>query len=305
MRQDYDEFDGASSPRSKAAWIVMGLAAISFAALGIYAINGSGSEDAGEDIITLDAVDSAYKTTPENEGGMEFPHQDKTIYDALDGNTQRAQVERLYPEPETPIIPEVDAEDVVPESAITKENGAAESYVANAPKEEAPEPSKPRTSAIEKAQQQAKALADEAVKNAAIPKPTPEVKPAPIVSEKPAPVVSKKPESTPAPTPAPVEKPAPKPEAKPVKQAPVLAGKFAVQLGAYKSQPEAEGQWQKIYTKHMSALSGTREKIIRADLAGGTYYRLRAVGFASAESAKAACGKLSAAGQACFFAGQQ
>ena len=78
---------------------------------------------------------------------------------------------------------------------------------------------------------------------------------------------------------------------------------YKVQLGAFKSEAEAAAQWKKIASKNGDVLHGA-PVIVKADLPNGTFYRLRASGFASADAAKAACAKLASRSQACFPAGK-
>jgi len=297
MRDDYDDYDtGNNYGRSSAvSWLVMGAAALGFLGLGWYAFSSSESGGSDDEIVTLDAYEDPYKHAPEDKGGMEFPHQDKTIYDALDGNTRGGDAEALFPEPEEPVIPEI-PEEKVTEPAAPEAGDGAESYVAEPPVNEA-----------------AEKVADAAP--AAAPKVEEVPTPAPVVAEKkpePAPmpvVVEKKPEPKPAPVvvekkpePAPVVK-APTPPAAPAKPV-ATGGSYAVQLGAFKSDAEAKTQWSKIVAKHGSILGGTKSVVVKADLPNGTFYRLRAVGFASEAAAKSACASLAKAGQGCFFAGK-
>lgn len=300
MRQDYDDYDTGNGygRSSTVSWLVMGAAALGFLGLGWYAFSSSGSGDDASEVVTLDAYEDPYKQEPTEKGGMEFPHQDKTIYDALDGNTRDEGAEKLFPEPEEPVIPEVEETAKAAEDATTQE-GDAESYVAQVP-------------ATEKAEKVADAKEDAAKKvEAAAEKPAPvnaEKAPEPIKVEVPKPIVAPTPKpveaapviKTPTPPKAPVQQVAPKPAA----QAPATGGSYAVQLGAFKSDAEAKQQWSKISAKHGSILGGTKSVVVRADLPNGTFYRLRAVGFASEAAAKSACASLSGAGQGCFFAGK-
>ena len=74
-----------------------------------------------------------------------------------------------------------------------------------------------------------------------------------------------------------------------------------VQLGAFRSQAEAEEQWTRIYRSHMDKLDGLMHRIVRADLgAKGIYYRLRVGGIASKSSADELCATLTKRGQGCF-----
>ncbi len=291
MRQDYDDYDTGNGygRTSTVSWLVMGAAALGFLGLGWYAFSSSGSGDDASEVVTLDAYEDPYKQEPTEKGGMEFPHQDKTIYDALDGNTRDETAEKLFPEPEEPVIPEMAETDKAVEEAITQE-GNAQSIVAETP-------------VVEKAEKAAEAK-EEAAKKA---EHVAAVKiPEPVKAEKaPEPVKVEAPKPAPKPAPAPVVKTPAVPKA-PVKAAAPVAtgGSYAVQLGAFKSDAEARQQWGKISGKHGSILSGTKSVVVKADLPNGTFYRLRAVGFASEAAAKSACVSLSKAGQGCFFAGK-
>ena len=61
---------------------------------------------------------------------------------------------------------------------------------------------------------------------------------------------------------------------------PAPAGAFVLQIGAYKSQAEAENAWKPYKAKHAALLSGYSDTIQQADLGEkGTWYRLRIGGF--------------------------
>lgn len=102
----------------------------------------------------------------------------------------------------------------------------------------------------------------------------------------------------PAPLVKPVVKPAPS-AAAPV--APASTGGYVLQIGAYKSQAEADAAWRSFQSKHAATLSGYAQSVKQVDLGGkGTWYRLRVGSFASKDAAAALCGKLTAEGGACF-----
>lgn len=110
---------------------------------------------------------------------------------------------------------------------------------------------------------------------------------------------------------------APKPEPKPaitttpanaVKPAPVaaagdaLSGTHLVQVGAFRSQGEADGQWTKMQGKLGGFLDGKAKDVEVADLgAKGVYYRLRVGPFASADDAKTYCAGLKERGTDCLI----
>lgn len=98
----------------------------------------------------------------------------------------------------------------------------------------------------------------------------------------------------------PVEEAAP--AAKPVATAkPSSKGAYVVQLFALKDEAAAKASWAQLTKKHGSVLAGHALDIEKADLgAKGTWYRVRAAGFATKAAANSACTKLKAAGQDCM-----
>ena len=113
----------------------------------------------------------------------------------------------------------------------------------------------------------------------------------------------------------PLEKPASVPVQKPVEQAeasappvqleakpaPAASGSYVLQIGAYKSQAEADSAWKIYQARHAATLSGYSPDVKMVDLgAKGTWYRLRVSSFADKASAQALCAKLTAEGGACF-----
>lgn len=145
----------------------------------------------------------------------------------------------------------------------------------------------------------------------AAPKPAPIVeKPAAkpiVVAEKPAPKAAPVVAQTAAPEaastpPAPLVA-APKPAAAaPKAEAAASSGTYELQIGAYKSQDEADAAWKAYKFKHPSA-AGYSEDVRKADLGDkGIWYRLRIGPFADKAAASTACDKLKADGGACLLA---
>jgi cell division protein FtsN len=102
--------------------------------------------------------------------------------------------------------------------------------------------------------------------------------------------------------PAPVVKEPPAAPAAETTAAPAASGgAYVLQIGAYKSEAEADAAWNIYHAKHASTLSGFGKSVKQVDLgAKGTWYRLRAGSFASKDAAAALCSKLTAEGGACF-----
>lgn len=81
-----------------------------------------------------------------------------------------------------------------------------------------------------------------------------------------------------------------------------LAGSHLVQIGAFRSEAEADGQWSKLQGKLGSYLEGKSEDVERADLGEkGVYYRLRIGPFASSDEAKTYCAGLKERGTDCLI----
>jgi cell division protein FtsN len=98
---------------------------------------------------------------------------------------------------------------------------------------------------------------------------------------------------------------APRALAPAVKPAPSVAaagGSFVLQIGAYKSQAEAETAWKTYKAKHAALMAGAANDVQQADLGEkGIWYRLRVVGFPSRDVALAMCERLKADGGGCFL----
>jgi outer membrane biosynthesis protein TonB len=134
--------------------------------------------------------------------------------------------------------------------------------------------------------------------------------PKPVVAA-PLPVTPKPTPAPAAPKPAPVQQamtappPPPKPTPAPVEATPAAAppaGAGLLQIGAYKSEAEANTAWKTYKGKHSSLLSGLSPDVKQVDLgAKGTWYRLRIVA-GSKDDASSLCTKLKGEGGDCLLA---
>lgn len=99
---------------------------------------------------------------------------------------------------------------------------------------------------------------------------------------------------------APAEEVAPAaPAPKPAKIA--SGGAWVVQISALRDEKSAHAAWSKLTKRFPAVLGGHALNVEKADLgAKGTYYRVRAAGFASKSAAQNACSKLKAGGQDCM-----
>jgi cell division septation protein DedD len=286
MRADFDEFDDFTeedkAPSRALSWAVLGMAVTGFIALAWYVYHSGSSDGSGEPLLVVKADTTPVKVAPVEPGGEIFPHQDKTIYDTIaspDHGRENPKSEKLLAAPEEPVF-------------ATRNN--TKTWVNEKLK---------RSDEVEATVNAQLDKNNVLVKEAAIENP-------PITSPAASPVVvaQAKPEPVPVPVPQPIvgkfkpmEAAAPGPVSVPA--VPADSG-FKVQLGAFKSHAEAERYWLMASEKHAAILGDHAPVIVRADLPKGTYYRLRATGFTTAEAAKSACTSLATKGQACFYAGK-
>jgi cell division protein FtsN len=90
--------------------------------------------------------------------------------------------------------------------------------------------------------------------------------------------------------------------AKCVAAAASAGGAYVLQIGAYKSQADADAAWKTFASKHPMA-GGYSEDVRKADLGEkGTWYRLRMGSFADKAAATSFCEKLKSDGGNCLVA---
>ena len=271
----------------------------------------------------IQADPSPIKVRPEQPGGLDVPNQDKLVYGALrPGQGEDSSVERLLPPPEKPAEPpapppapaasesppaqdsgapdsgaqDSDASTTVPIPArtpqaapTTAQDGSGQtpapvtSQSVPAP-EPAPQPSaqvaqQPQASDIPPAKAPEPSAAETQVA-VAVPPPAPEPKPAP--------------EPAPAPAPAAKPEPAPKPAAS--------DGRFRVQLGAFRDEAAARGEWNRLTKRYPTVLGGLSLRIQQVDLGAGkgVFHRIQG-GMLTEDAAEKACAALKAQNQACLL----
>ena len=146
---------------------------------------------------------------------------------------------------------------------------------------------------------------------AAAPKPAERTAPARNATPKSATRADATTAATPAPKPVAKPKPAPKPRVaaiKPQAEAaapaeeeapkPAASGAYAVQVGSAGSEAAARQAASRLGAKLSGALGGRHPSVVKAS---ASLYRIRVTGL-SRESANAMCGRVKAAGSACFVA---
>jgi hypothetical protein len=263
--------------------IVIGAVA-GFSTLAWYAYQAGTQSLRDEDLLVVEAEKTPLKERPLDPGGMKFPNQDKTIFDAFSGGPQAgAKVERLLPEPEEPNF-----EPVVNDSGTTtwvnkkmhpeeaSRTMAAEEVLATPPPAQMPtlEQPKMKSESAITSYTRTRPEAGASSKNAATLTPPPDRQARPVALGEPLPPAASKP--------------------------PASASAHAVQLGAYRGDEEARKAFAILQKKH-AELADRSPVIVRADLgAKGIFYRLRIGGFSGAEAAGAFCRGLTAKGQACL-----
>jgi hypothetical protein len=252
-----------------------------FIALAIYAYKAGTQSVNDGDLMVIEADATPMKEKPEDPGGMQFPNQDKTVFETFSAGNEPPKVERVLPTPEEPLPPAKEASDSEPTTWV---NGKLKTAAPAAPSEK---------QGAEQVFGEAEALpvkeAEPEAKPAAQVKNVQEELGKQAVGEVPVAEVAKPVELAPKEPAKPVAKPAEKPKA-------ATGGKGLVQLGAYKSEAEAKGDFARIQKKY-AALAGKTPTINRADLGDkGIFFRLRV----ASDDAKGLCSSLSASGQACM-----
>ncbi|RAK61020.1 SPOR domain-containing protein [Phenylobacterium hankyongense] len=103
-----------------------------------------------------------------------------------------------------------------------------------------------------------------------------------------------------APKPAAVPPAPPKPAPVAAAPAPKAGGAAGVQIGAFSSQALADKGWNDAVAVAPGPAAGKGKSVERVEKDGHTLFRTTVTGFASRTEAAAFCGKLKAAGKACF-----
>jgi cell division septation protein DedD len=232
-------------------------AGVALVAVGVFSYKAGerrGAEGVAPVIVAGGAPD---KVRPDQPGGMEVPNQDKQIYERLtpDRGQQPSRVERLLPPPEAPMSP---------------------------PKQVAAAPSDPPSAAP------APPKVPELTPSASFSAPlTPPSNAAPPSQTSAAPREVAKPASPPQPTPAPRE------VAKAVATQPAAGGAYRVQIGALRSEEDAQKVIAQAKKSSGDLISGLSFDVRRADLGEkGIYYRVQLGPLADAAAASGLCDKL-------------
>jgi hypothetical protein len=223
------------------------------------------------------------KIKPEDPGGLEVPHQDKTVYDRVSGE-DLDRVERLLPEPEEPVdvsgLRTGSSEPIADVGADSVKEPVAEEPVK-------PEPVKVKTIKPQ-------------------PKPTP-VTPAPeATATNKIETIDDLIQSLPDTEDDPIGNSVAEVDTASVNRVSgtipsATSGAYVVQVGSFKGAEMASGGWEALVRKNSDLLGELRPDIQLADLgARGVYYRLRIGPFETKEDAQNLCVALKARRQDCL-----
>lgn len=352
MSRDFDEInpdDVEGEPEGRflkwmSAFILLS-ALVGFFALAWYAYNSGTStvevahEESNLELVKADS--QPLKEAPSDPGGQQFPHQDKTVFNAIGGKEEEKVVENILPPSEEPLPRGGKTETWMNDKLYkkthpqteqvagvsTSEPSQKEAEVPSTPFDPASvkKPAEPKStdakpvetkvepvtaSNVPPVEKTSEALPTEPVKETAV-EPVQTVKKEEPVKE----VTPEKVETKPVETTAEASVPAVE-KAEPVKKVevakkevaakkPVTSKLVKAQLGAYKSEAEASQQWTSISSRFSGSLGDKQHQIIRVDLGPkGIFYRLHVSPFESAANAQAFCKTLSAKGQGCFVVGK-
>lgn len=267
------EFENASGIMKWIPTIMLVSVITGFIMLAYYAYHSGKESVKEEELLVIEADKTPIKEKPEDPGGMKFPNQDKTIFETFSNSPTPPKVERVLPSPEEPITQAETKETPVENTETPKTEEVA--GTTNVESNKVTNEEKSESAPVEVEKVEAVGVDDK----------KPEVK---------KPVEEKAADTKASAKPKAVE---PKAAAKP----PVKTGSTKIQLGAFTTEKEANETWQKIQKKFPS-LSGKTPAILRADVKGKTFYRLRLGGFADKTSAAEMCKNLTAKGQSCMLA---
>ncbi|MHB1216812.1 MAG: SPOR domain-containing protein [Alphaproteobacteria bacterium] len=261
--------------RARKPWIKGAVAAVVLVIFGAgtwyaYSIGMRTGSEGAAPLIRADQRPA--KVKPDDPGGMNVPHQDKTIFDRVKPTDDSKKVEQLLPPPEEPVArpkkpPPQQAAAPTPSPSMAPAPSPVPS-VAPAPETKAPAadaktppPPEPPTAAQLAAPPPL----------ATTPTPAPQVA-APKSAETP-----KTAAASPAPTAA----------------TPAKNGSYKVQIASVPSQEQAEKEWAKAKAANSDLLGALTLSIQRADLgAKGIYYRVQAGPLADDVTAKTLCSSL-------------
>lgn len=272
----------ASAWRGRAATTAGALISLAILAIVVIWSYRLGVRDAN-DVPVIRAQIEATKIKPDQPGGIEIAHQDREVYNIVDGAKPAAEggfapSEDVLTVEDAPVSPAPE-----PRPQPVAEAPAAPAPVAEAPVEPAEvEPAAPEIA--EEVTEQAGSeetpdTGDEDVSPAA-------PAAAPVALRRPTRSASQPPEETALAEP----------------RAAALASRVQIQLGAFNTEDIAGQQWAELKNRNGDLLSG-RARVVSPVVSGGRrLYRLRAGPFSDVDEASTLCRALKARGEDCIVA---
>ncbi|MDG1208960.1 MAG: SPOR domain-containing protein [Paracoccaceae bacterium] len=237
------------------------------------------------DVPVIRAQTEATKIKPDDPGGIEIAHQNREVYNIVDGTSSStdgafAPSEETLTAADAPVSPSPAPRPAeVTETTVVPASPAAVEETAQAPVSAAPETvaeAEPATTAEVEAE------------------PAQIAEDVSAVAPKAAPVALRRPARA-----------APKPQqastlAEP--RAAALASRIQIQLGAFNTEDIAASQWTELKNRNGDLLSG-RARVVTPVVSGGRrLYRLRAGPFKDVDEASTLCRALKARGEDCIVA---
>lgn len=273
--------------------VVLGVVTLAvFAGVIWYAYKaGSNQAQTGAPAVVM-AEEGESKQKPEDPGGANFAHQDKTVYNKIDGASE--DIEQLLPGSEEPMekprIISPSTEDLPPagQPKIVRIPDSGSVTAPPPPEVEAPEITDPMAGARDKNAGNDAASATGAEDMPVAPEQAPEIAAVGEAAKAPEAVAQVE-------APAPVDAPAD--ETRPA----MGSGAFVLQLGAFRTQEAAVAGWKLLTSKHAAILDGLTQAVSEADLGEkGKFYRLQAGPFTDRAAASGKCTALKNAGANCL-----
>lgn len=241
-----------------------------------------------DELIVITARETPIKERPEHPGGMVIPDQEKQVYNRLRVDRVPVKVERLFPAPEQPVVPDTLISDKQLAAVLNEEpyqvmeeptpavslpkNVVAAAVFAEPKKEQIPLPKKSDLKLVGSGQ-----------------KTVNQEKSVPVPSQKPVLKTEKNKIAT-----------------RVLENKTKISGSKAekdiwrVQLMSSSNKETVEKAWPKILKKNKALLSNMSYEIKSVDIEGrGTFYRLRVGSFKSRDMAVGLCQKLKANKQDC------
>jgi hypothetical protein len=222
----------------------------------------TGSEEAAPFL----SLNGPIKVPPPSPGGVTVAHQEKTVFNKVEGKEGDTNVERILPPPEKPLNPLV---------SVTSSKA----------------PNKPIK----------KPLVSIAKSARSVPQQAPQ--PAPIVRPPVRPKNAKSPTKLTPVAPASktvASKPANKPVQKTGTGGTALKNSYRIQTGALSTRAKAQGAWRILAAKHKDLLSGLQLNVARAVVRGTVYFRVQAGPFPDRATTADICNALKERGQGCI-----